>query len=128
MTVADIATAINTALGTLSLFSGQTLQYELTAAGPWVAFPAGVSTFLEAHPPQVMGYDGERNAILAPQTATLKVGLGATILTPGSTGSFVKDQIGTAWAIMGLVYGEAEVVYSLMRSTEERQGTVRGVL
>lgn len=121
--MATIPTACATALAALARSSGQTVQYRTTHAG---SFATLTGAFLQQGPPVIVGYDDKRNAILAPQSARLKVPFGGVHLTPGAGNAEVKDQTGTVWSVVGVDHAIGQSIYELQRAIVQSEGPARG--
>jgi hypothetical protein len=122
--MAAIATAMGSALAILAAQSGQALQYRATPAGAWTPFTG----FLQPSRPVAIAFDEQRGAIMAPQTGELKVPLGGPVLLPGVGGAQVKDQDGTAWAVVGPQKAVGQSIYLLQRAPAESLGPARGTV
>ena len=123
--MSQIADAIKNGLSLLQVAAGQTLSYRVNAGDTWHTFTG----FLLPGPTMMIGYDENHNAIMAPETARLKVPTDGAHLKPGSQGVIgaqVKDQNGTVWAVVGNDHSVGQSLYTLARTPLTAQGSSRG--
>lgn len=123
-----ISSAMSTALGALATAAAQTLDYRLGTSGSWTSL---AHAFLEQLDPQLVDYDENRRAVIAPARATLRVAAGQTRLVPGTVAkgcSMVRHTLGTSiteWSVVGAAHNDGLSVYELQRAVPQSAGDPR---